>query len=306
MNPSLAALAIVALTAINAAGGENPVFRELVEKGITMSNGAAFKLPPPFLADRLDADGQRAAIAKTPLVRTTVKEFLAKSSYAPVEIKVTTLKASKGEGPAVRAIDVWFVAHGDWKTLTEKDFLKSVAGKEEGKSHVVSKSGVLNAAELAKRKLTATTTDDRQQQFLYTTFSLFDRVQVSATRFSTVIKGKDSILAAGRIDPRFDKDPDYPNQWRPLERDARAEIKVGLAHPFAHAGGYAKITRLAEPAGAVFIECHIIYEEDYAWFDGANLVKQKVPAMVQELVRTFRRKLAIAGEAKAEKKGPKP
>ena len=154
---------------------------------------------------------------------------------------------------------------------------------------------------MAKRKLTATTNDGFEERFVYTTFSLFERVEISATRFAVLTKGKDFVLAAGKIDPRFDKDRDYPNQWRPLLRDAQAEIKAGPPHPFSHAGGYAKITRLKEPAGAVFIECHLVYEEDYGWFDGANLVKQKVPVMVQEKVRTFRRKLAVAGAAKARK-----
>ena len=89
---------------------------------------------------------------------------------------------------------------------------------------------------------------------------------------------------------------------RPLLRDAQAEIKPGPAHPFTRAGGYAKITRLAEPATAAFIEFHLIYEEPYGWFDGINLVKQKIPAMVQEKVRTFRRKLAVASEKKGEEK----
>ena len=56
------------------------------------------------------------------------------------------------------------------------------------------------------------------------------------------------------------------------------------------------------PAGAAFIECHLVYEEDYGWFDGVNMVKQKAPAMVQEKVRTFRRKLNVATEKKAGKK----
>ena len=54
----------------------------------------------------------------------------------------------------------------------------------------------------------------------------------------------------------------------------------------------------------MFIECHLVYEEDYGWFDGANLVKQKVPVMVQEKVRTFRRKLAVASEAKSSRHTP--
>ena len=69
------------------------------------------------------------------------KELVRKSYFAPVAVKVRTVKASEGEGPAVRTIDVWFVAHGDWDTLTSKDFLESTTAAENGKSRVVSKSG---------------------------------------------------------------------------------------------------------------------------------------------------------------------
>jgi hypothetical protein len=307
LHASILSILLVAAAATDATPGENPVFRELVGQGVSMSDGATFKLPPPILPDGLDAAGQRAAIARAPRARSTFQELVAKSFYAPVEVKIRTLRASPNDGPIVRAVDVWFVAHGDWDKLRSKAFLESVAGRDEGANRVVSKSGVLTDKELAKRKLSATADgtrrvpdaiDDNEERFVYATFSLFERVEISATRRAVLSRGKDSILAAGKIDARFDKDPEYPNQWRPLLRDARAEIKPGPAHPFSHAGGYAKITRLVEPFNAVFVECHLVYEEDFGWFDGANLAKQKVPAMVQEKVRSFRRKLALAGEAK--------
>ncbi len=77
-------------------------------------------------------------------------------------------------------------------------------------------------------------------RYVSVSFSLFERVEISATRFAVVVRGKDSVVAAGRIDPRFARDTDYPNRWRPLLRDEQAEIKLGAAHPLAHAGGYAK------------------------------------------------------------------
>ena len=40
--------------------------------------------------------------------------------------EVRTVKSSEGEGPAIRKIDLWFVAHGDWDTLGSNDFLESV------------------------------------------------------------------------------------------------------------------------------------------------------------------------------------
>ncbi len=302
MTSSVATLAIACLISANLPAGEMPVFNDLLEKGIKMSDGSAVKLPPPILADGLDAAGQRAAIDAAD-ERYPAKKLAAKDYYAPVAIKVRNVKASKDEGPSVRALDLWFVAHGDWNILTSKDFLESAfKSKDEGASRVVSKSGVLTGEEMAKRKLTVSNKEGIEERFVYSTFSLFDRVEVSATRFAVLRSGKDFVLAAAQTDPRFDKDPEYPNQWRPLLRNESAEIALGPPQPFAHAGGYAKITRLKEPADAVFIECHLVYEEPYGWFDGVNLVNQKARPMINEKVKTFRRKLAVASEEKGEKK----
>jgi hypothetical protein len=302
MTFAIANLLLAALLSADAPAAEVPAFTELHEKGIQMSDGSRVKLPRPILADGLDAEGQRAALAKVADARSPVDRLLAKDS-APVVVKVRNVKTSDGEGPTVRAIDTWFVAHGDWDTLVSKDFLESaMKTKDEGKSQVVSKSGVLGNEEMAKRKLTVTVKDGLEEQFSYSTFSLFDRVEISSTRFGVVQTGKDSVLEVACVDPRFDNDPEYPNQWRSLIRNEEAEIKPGPPHPFGHEGSYSKITRLKEPADAVFIESHLVYEEPYGWFDGVNLVKQKAPLMVQEKVRTFRRKLAAASEAKGEKK----
>jgi hypothetical protein len=284
------------------AAAENPVFKQLVTRGIKMSDGTAVKLRQPIMPDGLDAAGQRAAMAKVANARNPATELVRKSYDAPVVTRVRNVNESEGEGPTVRTIDVWFVVHGDWNTLVSKNFLESMTGEDQGKGHIVSKSGALTEKEVRKRNLIAKIADGYEERFLYSTFSLFDRAQISATRFSVLTKGADFVLAAGEIDRRFDKDSEYPNQWRPLVRDAQAEIKPGPAHLFSHAGGYAKITRLKEPADAVFVEFHLVYEEPYGWFDGINLVKQKIPVMIKEKVRTFRRKLTVATEEKEEKK----
>jgi hypothetical protein len=304
LNLSLLASALIALVSTIDPVANNLVFNELLEKGVAMSDGAMVKLPPPILADGLDAAAQMAALTKVADARSPFEELVKKSYYAPVVVKVRTAKSAKDEGPAVRAIDLWFVAHGDWDVLTSKDFLESAfKTKEEGNSRVVVQLGLLTDKEMAARKLSATVKDNCEERFVYATFRLFERVELSATRFSVLTRGKDSILAAARVDPRFLKDPDYPNQWRPLLRDEQAEIKPGPAQPFNHAGGYAKITRLLKPADGVLVECHLVYEEPYGWFDGNNLVKQKVPVMVGEKVKTFRRKLTLASGKKADEKG---
>jgi len=292
-------LLFAVLCSVSAVAAENPLFKELLEKGVSMSDGASVKLPPPVLPDGLDAAAQKAALAKALNGRDSVQELLDKSFYAPVEVKIRTIGKPKDEGPAVRAIDLWFVTHGDWKVLTSKDFLETaMKSKEEGKNRVVRESGILTEKELKARKIAAIVKQGYEERFPHATFRLFERVELSATRFSVLTQNKTSILAAARVDPRFSKDAEYPNQWRPLLRDEQAEIKPGAAQPFDHAGGYAKITRLLDPPDGILVECHIVYEEPYAWFDGVNLVKQKVPAMVNEKVKTFRRKLSQASAPK--------
>lgn len=282
---------------------ENPVFNDLITKGITMSDGTAVKLPRPVLPDGLNEAGQKAAINAAADARSQFDDLVKNSYYAPVVVKVRTAKTLPHDGPAIRTIDLWFVAHGDWDILTSKDFLESaMKTKEEGPSRVVLKSGMLTDQEIAARKFSATVKENYEERFPYATFSLFERVELSATRFSVMTRESDSILAAARLDSRFLADVEYPNQWRPLLRDERAEIKPGKAHPFEHAGGYAKITRLVEPDDGVLVECHIAYEEPNGWFDGVNLVKQKAPVMVQEKVRSFRRKLTLATQEKEGKK----
>jgi hypothetical protein len=303
MTPAIANLLFVVLIGADAPAGGIPAFTELLEKGIKMSDGSMVKLPPPIMADGLDAAEQRAALEKVADARSPVDKLVAKGYYAPVVVKVRNVNRPQGEEPSVRAIDTWFVAHGDWDTLNSKDFLETVMKtKDEGKNQIVSKSGIFSDEEMAKRQLTATVKEGFGERFLYMTFSLFDRVEISTTRFGVFQSGKESVLAAAYVDPRFDNDPEYPNQWRALLRNEQAEITLGPPHPFAHAGSYSKITRLKEPAEAVFIECHVVYEEPYGWFDGINLVNQKVRPMINEKVRTFRRKLIAASEEKGEKK----
>jgi hypothetical protein len=274
----------------------NPVFIELVEKGVTMSDGKAYKLPAPAMADGLDAAGQKAVIEKIAGKRYTLEDLMRKSSSAPVVVRVRTLKAAQDEAATVRAIDLWFVAHGKWETLNSKIFLDSlVKGRDsEGENRMVSKSGVLSEEEMQKRNLKPEALEGREAKFVYTTFSLFDQVEISATRYAVITRGKDYLLAAARIDGRFAGDAEYPNQWRPILRDAAANVYFGDAQPYTGAGAYAKITRLAEPAEAIFVEAHIVFEEPYGWFEGGNLLRSKVPVMAQQRVRMFRGKFAIA------------
>jgi hypothetical protein len=57
-------------------------------------------------------------------------------------------------------------------------------------------------------------------------------------------------------------------------------------------GSYAKATSLKEPAGAILLEYHMVYDEPQGWFNGANVIRTKLPVIVQDSVKKLRRKLA--------------
>ena len=165
------------------------------------------------------------------------------------------------------------------------------------------KSGVLTDKELAARKLAAVTKDGYEERFVYTTFSA---VRAGGVERHAVCGAHPRQGFHSGGGPARSAIPERRGLSEPVAaagaRRSRRRSSRGRPHPFAHAGGYAKITRLVVPADAVLVECHLVYEEPYGWFDGINLVKQKVPVMVQEKVRTFRRKLATATAEKAEKR----
>jgi hypothetical protein len=278
----------------------NPILSELLDKGVLMSDGKTYKLPPPAMTDALDAASQKVAIEKISGGRYSFEDLVQKTTSAPVMIRIRTLKTAEGESATIRSIDVWFVAYGKWETLNSKDFQDSLAkGKDtEGENRVVSKSGILTDEEMQKRKLKLDTLEGQEAKFLYATFSLFDQVEVSATRFVVVTRGKSDLLTAARIDGRFAKDDEYPNQWRPILRDAAANISLGPPQPYSGAGAYVKITRLAEPADSIFVEGHIVFEEPYGWFEGGNELRSKAPTMIQQRAKIFRSKLGIASAKK--------
>jgi hypothetical protein len=126
------------------------------------------------------------------------------------------------------------------------------------------------------------------------TFDLLSKVRLTGTSHSYWSRSDDSIIAATMLDPRFTGDADLPNQWQSITRQPDGNVELGEPHPYRGAGEYIKITRLAEPAGALLIEFHVVYVEPKGWFDGSNMLTSKLPAVVQNQIRNMRRELTKA------------
>ena len=120
---------------------------------------------------------------------------------------------------------------------------------------------------------------------------------LNATRHAMSSYSDESISLASQLDPRFIDDPDFPNQWQSVTRNDLGQLVLGEAVPYVAAGFYVKATRLQGEEDAIFIEYHHVFEEPEGWFRGVNLLRSKLPLIVQDRVRKFRRQLANASTA---------
>lgn len=294
MNPILTAILATAVMSTESEGARNPVLTSLLQKGVTMSDGTAVKLPSPTMPDGLSASAQREVMARLADANHPLEELLRRSVVAPFELSVRPV-ATPGGKAAARAVDVHFVVYGSREAMRSFDFLEPLMrlGGSRQAGPQASQSGYLRPEALAKRGITISPKPGQEEGMYFGTASLFDSVELSAARHVVVTRLTDSLTIAAAIDPRFNTDPDYPNQWRPMKRDLNDanQVAFGAAQPYTFAGFYGKITRLAEPSDAMLIEYHAVFEEPEAWFHGANLLSSKLPLAIQDVVRSTRAKL---------------
>jgi hypothetical protein len=258
----------------------NTLYKQLLDPGLSVGGEFRAKLPPPSMPDGLDAARQKAVIQGVIGGDHSYDEFTRKSVVAPQVLKLRDVTPSDPAAPA-RGVDVWFVTHGDFALLDDEKFLErlSNAGRGEGKGKE------LTEADLAKRKIAAP--DSKKEKFGFVEFDFLEKVRLKATGRTMWTKNAESAVVAGEIDPRFRGDAEFPNSWQSIMKANGPAI--GQPHPWGGAAFYLKITKLAEPAGALFIEQHIVFAEPTGWFDGANLLRSKLPPVIQNNVRTMRR-----------------
>ncbi|AWM36448.1 hypothetical protein GobsT_57480 [Gemmata obscuriglobus] len=280
------ALLLAALTAApaqpptDAHDGQNPLFKRLTETGLDIGGGATAKFPAPTMADGLSGAKQKEIIKGLIGNDYSYDEFARDSLVAPQLLRIRDVKPGDPKAPA-RGVDVWFIAYGDFKRLQDDKFLDRLMNA--GKSSGGGKGGPLKPEDLAKRKIEVKKGDEKREGYGTFEFDFLEKVRLTGTGHAVWSRNADSMVAAAEIDPRFAGDKEFPNQWRALGGD-----KPGPANPWGGAAMYLKITKLAEPAGAVFVEQHVIFAEPTGWFDGANLLRSKLPIAMQQNVRNMR------------------
>lgn len=269
----------------------NPIYDALVERGLKLSPQETLNLPKPILDDGMDAAKQQLAIETLLAGKYDWETFTRKAVVSPLLLKITG--DAQEPGHVGRRVDLYFVAYGSLNALGSEDYLQKqlnlTAAGDQGREN--GRAKVLSGEDLGKRGLPTSQKPD-DPRWVAVESTLLSKVRISLTTQNVKTQSSDSILIASLADPRFEKDAEYPNCWRAISSDDAGRRQTGPPQPYSGLGSYVKATRLARPAGAIFMEYHVAFAEPQGWFHGANLLRSKLPIVAQDMVRTFRRNIS--------------
>jgi hypothetical protein len=303
----IAASIACGLAASRAAEGGNAIFDDLLQRGVPFG-GNFRKLRTPTLPDGLNAAAQQQAIAPIlqlkPGAKPTFKQFTDSNLNAPhVQVIDDLAPPFGGANQPGHSIDLWFVVWGDLQKIMAPAFLKAQF-QPDSKDRIDALKPEELPSEIKLQQIPG-----GKDYYAHGQFSIFpndQRFRVAATAHAIQTLNQESGTLAALIDPRFNQSAKFPNEWRPVLRDANGNVlldpkgqpQLGQPSPYTSAGGYVKITKLVQPAGALFVEYHLVYDEPAGWFsaNNPNSLRSKLPTKTGDDVRAFRRKAKAASE----------
>lgn len=270
----------------------NPELAALTQEGVRLQNGDYVRLPEPTMAIDLAAE-QQADVLREVADKYPLDRFLRESIVAPFVLEITSIDNPDGKRTGQR-VDFYFVAYGDLDALASEDLFRDLAGAEDEGGDEAIEARELTDEEMQTRGLESREADGLVESYVWIDTIILERVRLQGVGRTVREKTDEAMLATWMLDERFRDDEQLPSRWRPIERDAAGRDVLGEPTPYSGAGGYIRVTKLQSPAGALFVECHAAFDEPHGWFDGRNLLRSKLPLVVQDNVRSFRRKLAKA------------
>ena len=205
----------------------NTIFNDLLQRGVSFG-GNVRRLPPPSLADGLNA-AQQQQIINAILVRKSSKPtyaaFTQNKLNAPYVMFIDDLNPPfGGANQPGHSIDLWFVAWGKLNVITQPQFLKDQFQLDKN-----DRIDVLKANELPMGIQTQQIPGGGDW-FVHGQFMILSndqRALVRGTAHAMETTTPVSGTLAAMIDQRFNQNPNFPNEWRPVIRDANGKVQVG-------------------------------------------------------------------------------
>jgi hypothetical protein len=278
-------LTVAAAFLLAGAEAENPLLKELLDKGIELPELCTIRLPPPAMKKDLTPKQQQAVVEKAGGV--DLELFVKDTVAAPFALKIQSVE--KAGQRVAQAIHLAFIAHGDLNRVVKEDVLNRLLGTEARQGKKLGAVKFLTADMLKERGIVPSPGTNPEERFAALEIFLLDKVKVKGVTRNVKTEGDGWAALAMRLDPRFNDDKQFPNCWQSYNA---IEDVFGPPQHYTGLAGYTQVTKLAEPKGALFFEMHVVLSEPKSWFGGPNLLRSKLPLVLQENVRNLRKRLA--------------
>lgn len=307
---------LVALAPLQAAALEpaspHPVVAELITEGIAGIGEDAdadkrIKVTPPLITTQMSAKQQKEAMESIFGTGRKFDRYMKDSIVAAQKINVET--DQKLGDATIRRIDLYFVAHASVKLIKDEDLMKEFMAQDKKERDEEPDDGIERYMELrhrdpeqaaaAKDNPDAKPTADVNSEQPYVNryrLPLIDKVVISGLIEGQSYEADHQLIDSAVSARELLNDPLDPTVWQAIPRKAEGDADLSEPTPYRGFFGYLQATDLKFKRGAILVECHAFLVEPYDWFEGRSLLSTKLPAVAQNNVRSFRRKLKIAKE----------
>jgi len=293
---------------------DDNLLRRMTGPGIRLTEEKQFVLPPPTFVS-IDGEPVDEATAKQELGKIAgrhgIDRFARDSVVAPISTRTDSIKNDAGTRIG-HFIDVAFVVNQSIaeirKSKTLDDFRSdaeapekpdSFAGQDDPEEIEKNKTRSLTKQELADKGIEL---EGEYETLGYLQMPLLSKVVVRGVAWArrSVWSNDDEnapVILTWLLDSRFASASPEPepesiaNQWRAIERTSVGEKQLGRPNPYAGMGGYVAITRVPGNTGASIVQMRFVIHEPIGWFDGRNLLRSKLPILIQDRVRNLRREM---------------
>ena len=270
---------------------QTELLQQLYKSGIQVPDAGNVPLPPPTLRKELSKEQTTAALKKLS-GGAGWKRFSRNSAVAPIKIDLDYIKDDNGNRLG-HQIHIAFVVHASMQTLRDKDLMKQMFGdpKRAKESRPDGGGAEVSAGRLKELGIDA----NEESKFYEVEFPLLDKVLAKGVLHVEQANSDDAFELVFHLDERFNEGAEPQNAWATIKKNEpdskRRFTLTSRWKPYGGAGGYISVQPVPDIEGACLMEARIVMHEPSDWFNSSTLLRSKLPLLMQEGVRSFRRKL---------------
>lgn len=253
---------------------------------LSFADGQSVSLPEPTLRLGMsDAEQQHAIEELTREVE--FERFLQDSAVAPFVLRIKAVETDQGS--PLQAIDVWYCVYASIDQVRDRRLLEELSQSKrsggDGPADFAEELGdseVVDLGWVESRKI-----EGSERTYSRMGLNLFDKVRLEMLIQNESLRSEERWIVVSHLMQTSSE----ASTWAPITISESGEASLGPSQVYRYAASYTQVTPLRFRPGALLVETHTIFEEPESWFEGRNMLRSKLPPVMQESLRKFRKKL---------------